>query len=284
MPRKGGKKAAGEGGPPQRPGEGAAGRVGEPQERPRKKPSGRKEVNVESWIEKNIDEVVSRAGLDYLGLSREVWVETLGDLIGELYGSTSSYKSAEDVAKRLTRNAERILPIIAARLAQILDSPSVDQLEFIVTNVGDSVLELAPRIYGWAKGLGRSDLLGALKYKWSIAWSKTRSPILPVACPRCGFNSLMPDLVCLVCGASISERELKESVEFGNRLAEALSSMDCPELKSLLNYDYVLLNDVEIKSPAGNRLPVDIEVFLSRPEKELVRKTYSSRCLDEAPK
>lgn len=217
-------------------------------------------------------------------MSRELWLETLSDLIAELYGSASSYKSAEDVAKRLMRNSDRILPIIATRLAQILESPSLDQLEFIVTNVGDSILEMAPRIYDWIKRLDRGDLLGTLKYKWSVVWAKTRTPILPAACPRCGFNSLMPDLVCLVCGASISERELKTAIDFSSKLVEALSSMDCSELKSLLNYDYVLVNDLEVKSPAGNRLPVDIEVYLSRPEKELVREAYLSRCSNEAPK
>lgn len=284
MPKKRGKKSVSEEEPLQRHREGSTDQASKTQEKSRKKPSSRKEVDIESWIEKNIDEVVSRAGLDYLSLSRELWVETLRDLVAELYGSTSSYKSAEDIAKRLMRSSERILPIIATRLAQILESPSVDQLEFIVTNVGDSILELAPRIYDWVRRLGRSDLLGTLKHKWSVVWTKTRTPILPVACPRCGFNSLMPDLACLVCGASISERELKTSIDFGNRLAEVLSSMDCSEIKSLLNYDYVLVNDLEIKSPAGSRLPVDIEVYLSKPEKELVRKTYLSRCSNEAPK
>lgn len=256
----------------------------EEREKPRKKASSKKEVDLESWIEKNIDEVVSRAGLDYLNLNKELWTEVLRDIIVDIYGSTSSYKSAEDIAKRLVRNSEKIFPALATRLAHLLENPSVDQLEFIVINIGDAVLELAPRVYSWVSKLGRSDLLGILKHKWGVAWSRFRTPVLPVACPKCGFNSLMPDLVCLVCGVSVQEKELKEFVNFGNKLAETLSSISCSELGDLLKYDYILINDLEIKSPSTSRLPVDIEVYLSKSEKELVKREYQSRCLNEATK
>lgn len=283
MPRRG-KKAAKEVEAAKQP-------VGEPggqaegeREKTRRRATTRKEVDLESWIERNIDEVVSRAGLDYLGLSRDLWLEVLRDILTELYGSTSSYKSAEDVAKRFVRSSERVLPVVAARLARLLEEPSVDQLEFIVANIGDAVLELAPRIYGWAVKLGREDLLGTLRYKWRVAWTRARTPVLPVECPKCGFNSLMPDLACLVCGASLSERELKASIDFAGRLREFLSQADCSELGSMAKSDYVLVNDVEVKPPSGGRLPVDIEVYLSEPERELVREAYRSRCADEVAK
>ncbi|MEM2006306.1 MAG: hypothetical protein QXG17_03360 [Sulfolobales archaeon] len=258
--------------------------VEEKKEELRKKPSSKREVDLESWIEKNIDEVVSRAGLDYLGINRELWVEVLKDILVELYGSTSSYKSAEDIAKRLTRNSDKVFPVIVARLTNLLENPSADQLEFIVAYVGDPILELAPKIYHWIVRLGRSDLLDSLRYKWGVAWSKTRTPVLPVACPRCGFNSLMPDLVCLICGATVSEKEVKVSTNFCNRLMEVLLSLDCSELGKMLKYDYVLMNDLEIKLPSGNRLPVDIEVFLNKSEKEMVKKIYQSRCSNETTK
>ncbi|MEM1623310.1 MAG: hypothetical protein QW543_04145 [Sulfolobales archaeon] len=256
----------------------------EKKEEPSRKPSIKREVDLDSWIEKNIDEVVSRAGLDYLGISKESWIEILKDVLVELYGSTSSYKSAEDIAKRLTRNSDKLFPVIATRLAYILEAPSADQLEFIVTYVGDSVLELAPRIYHWVAKSGRKDLLDSLKYKWGIVWSKTRTPVLPVACPRCGFNSLMPDLVCLICGASVPEKEVKAFTNFHDRLAEALLSMDCSELEKMLRYDYVLMNDLEVKLPSSNRLPIDIEVYLSESEKGLVKNIFQSRCSNEVTK
>ncbi|MEM1698820.1 MAG: hypothetical protein QXT76_05120 [Sulfolobales archaeon] len=256
----------------------------EKKEEPSRKPSSKREVDLDSWIEKNIDEVVSRAGLDYLGINRESWIEILKDVLVELYGSTSSYKSAEDIAKRLTRNSDKLFPVIATRLAHLLEDPSADQLEFIVAYVGDSVLELAPRIYRWVAKSGRRDLLDSLKYKWGTAWSKTRTPVLPVACPRCGFNSLMPDLVCLICGASVPEKEVKVFTNFHDRFMEALLSMECSELEKMLRYDYVLMNDLEVKLPSGSRLPIDIEVYLSKSEKELVRNIFQSRCLNEVTK
>ncbi|MEM1918377.1 MAG: hypothetical protein QW504_06830, partial [Sulfolobales archaeon] len=60
----------------------------EKKEEPSRKPSSKREVDLDSWIEKNIDEVVSRAGLDYLGINRESWIEILKDVLVELYGST----------------------------------------------------------------------------------------------------------------------------------------------------------------------------------------------------
>jgi len=253
-------------------------------EKPRKKSTSRKEVDLDSWIDKNIDEVVSRAGLDYLNLSRETWLDILRDILVDLYGSTSSYKSVDDIARRMLRNSDRIFPVIATRLAHVLSNPSPDQLEFIVSNVEDSILELAPKVYLWLSKLGRSDLLGVLRFKWRVAWSKSRTAVLPVVCPRCGFNALMPDLVCLVCGSSISESELKKHISFTEKLGEFLRSLDCQELMRLLKYDYVLVNDLGIKSPADDRSPVDIEVYLSKYEKDLVKEAYGSRCLNEITK
>lgn len=249
-----------------------------------KKPSSRREVDVEVWIEKNIDEVVARSGLDYLGISREVWIEVLRDLLVDLYGSTSSYKSAEDVAKRLVRNAERVMPIVAARLAHALDNPSPDQVEFIVINITDSILELAPKLHSWVAKLGKTDLLSILKAKWSAAWSRSKTPLLPVACPRCGFNSLMPDLTCLVCGASVTEGELKNYLDFSHRILDISSSTSCEELREFLRYDYVLVNDLELKPPSASRLPIDIEVYLGRADKEILKKSFESRCLSEIAK
>ncbi|MCX8184755.1 MAG: hypothetical protein RMI56_00950 [Sulfolobales archaeon] len=251
----------------------------ESQENLSRKSASRKEVDLDSWIEKNIDELVSRAGLDYLGLSRELWIEVLRDIATDLYGSTTSYKTADEVARKLVRNSERVFPVLASRLAQILVSPSIDQLEFVVTNIGEAVLGLAPKIYTWLSKSSRSDLLEILRYKWASTWSRTKTSLLPAACPKCGFNSLMPDLACLVCGASITEKELKTSIDFSDRLRELLNSMDCSELRDLVNYDYVLVNDIEIKPPSASRLPVDIEVYLNRAERELVREAYRSRCL-----
>jgi phage FluMu protein Com len=240
--------------------------------------SSRRGVDLDSWVERNIDEVVLRSGLDYLGLSRDRWLEVLRDILEELYGSTSSYKSAEDIAKRLVRNSDRVYPVIASRLAYVLEKPTADQLEFIVSNIGEAVLDLAPKLYRLLVEVGREDLLGVLRYKWAGTWSKLRTSILPVKCPRCGFNSVMPDLSCAVCGALLSEREVKSSVDLARRLEELARGMPCSELGSLLRYDYVLVNDLEVKPPSSNRLAVDVEVYLGREEKSLLKRIYEERC------
>ena len=278
MPRKSSKRKPSEGGE----GKTLAKVVAEPSEdggrTASKRKTSRRGVDLESWVERNIDEVVLRSGLDYLGLSRDRWLEVLRDILEELYGSTTSYKSAEDVAKRLVRNSDRVFPVVASRLAYVLEKPTIDQLEFVVSNVGDAVLDLAPKLYRWALEAGREDLLGTLKYKWASTWFKLRTPILPVRCPRCGFNSVMPDLSCAVCGAFISEKELKSSVDLPRRLEEIARSTTCSELEDLLRYDYVLVNDLEVKPPSASRLAVDVEIYLAREEKNLLRRVYEERC------
>ena len=278
MPRKSSKQKPSEGGE----GKALAKVAAEPSEgggrTASRRKTSRRGVDLESWVERNIDEVVLRSGLDYLSLSRDRWLEVLRDILEELYGSTTSYKSAEDVAKRLVRNSDRVFPVVASRLAYVIEKPTVDQLEFIVSNVGDAVLDLAPKLYRWAVEVGREDLLGTLRYKWASTWSKLRTPILPVRCPRCSFNSVMPDLSCAVCEALVSEKELKSSVDLSRRLEELARSTTCSELEGLLRYDYVLVNDLEVKPPSANRLAVDVEIYLGREEKNLLRRVYEERC------
>jgi len=278
VPRRGSKKQK----PPEGTGGEASARVaaetGKSGERGASRRTSRRGVDLDSWVERNIDEIVLRSGLDYLGLSRDRWLEVLRDILEELYGSTTSYKSAEDIARRLVRSSDRVYPVIASRLAYVLERPTADQLEFIVSNVGDAVLDLAPRLYRWAVEVGREDLLGTLRYKWATTWTKLRTPVLPVRCPRCGFNSVMPDLGCAVCGALLSEREVKSSVDLPRRLEELARGVACSELGNLLRYDYVLVNDLEVKPPSANRLLVDVEVYLGREERNLIRRVYEERC------
>ncbi len=248
------------------------------------KPRKRREVNLDNWVEKHIDSIVSLTGLELLGLTREQYIDLLKDIIIQLYGSTSSYAKAEVIAKRFMRYSERVYPIIASRLTMQLSKFTPTQLEFIVYNIGDSILGLAPKIYVEVKKAGRDDLLQILRNKWANMWLKNKLPVLPTECPKCGFNALMPDLSCLVCGASVSEREVKERINFKEALADFVSSLTCEQLSDLIKYDYILVNGLGLKHPKERRTPIDVEIYLSRSEKEIVRREYLSRCTGDVGK
>ncbi len=255
----------------------------EAKKKPRKK-SKRREVNLERWIEKYIEKIVELSGLDMLELTKEEYVELLSDLIEMLYGSRTSYTKAEVLVKRMNRYRDRVYPLIAARLLGIKDHLTEAQLEFVVYNIEDAVLAAAPRLYAEVRRYGREDLADVLRYKWMKHWMRKRTQVLPIKCPYCGFHSVMPDMTCLVCGAVISERRLKESMNFKELLEYFLDSLGCEELRTLLNYDYVLANSLGLKHPKERRTPVDVEIYLTRSEKELIRKKLGERCGNEEAK
>ena len=238
----------------------------------------RRTINIDAWIDRHIDEVVSLTGLDLLGLTREQYLELLKDIIIQLYGSLSSYTKASVLAKRFMRYRDRVYPVIAARLASMLDKFNDTQLEFIVFNIGDEVLGLAPKLYEYLRKVGRDDLISMLRSKWATAWINRRSKVLPVECPKCGFNSLMPDLTCLVCSSSVSEKELKERIKFKELLKEFSNLASCDELKEVLKRGYVRVNNVGIVPPSFPRSRVDIEVYLSGNEINIVKSAYESKC------
>jgi len=301
----------------------------------------RREINLDAWIEKHIDEFVSSTSLDLLNLSREQYIEILKDIIIQLYGSTSSYtkvevlvkrfqrysdriypviaariaslldKLSEDqlefvilnigdeilkdiiiqlygstssytkvdvLVKRFQRYSDRIYPVIAARIASLLDKLSEDQLEFVVLNIGDEILSLASKLYEYAKKFNRDDLISILKTKWSNAWVKRRTEVLPAECPKCGFNALMPDLTCLVCNSVVNDKSFKEFIKFTDGLKELISILSCDELREIMRRGYVLVNGLGLKPPNSERSPVDIEVYLTSKEMELVKEVYKDRC------
>ncbi len=243
-----------------------------------KKSKPKKEVDISAWIETNIDEFIEMTGLSILNLSKDQYIELLHDLLTQLYGSTTTKTTVETVVKRYNRYRDRLNEIIAGRLASMLDKFTVEQLEFIVFNIGDGVLSIAPKIYKHLVEAGRDDLLRHLRSKWSSVWLTRRSKNLPVECPKCGFNSLMPDMTCLVCGSYITESELKKHVGFKEMLKSFIELLNCSDLRSLINYDTILMNASGLKSPTLTRNAEDIEIYLSAEEKKLIRETFKVKC------
>ncbi len=247
-----------------------------------KKKKKKKEINIDAWIEKYISQFIELTGLDMLGLTREQYLELLSDLIVQLYGSLTSYSNVKVVAKRYRRAKDRLNQVIAARLAFMLEKHTKDQLEFIVYNVGDAVLGVAPKIYDELKRHGLEDLIRILRVKWANTWLKRKLNVLPVECPVCGFNALMPDLTCIVCGATIREKELKNFIKFDEELKQFASLLTCDELRKLSLKDYLLLNGSGLKLPDEKRTPVDIEVYLTSTEKKLIKSEYVRKCEQES--
>ncbi len=238
----------------------------------------RREINVEAWVDRHLEEFVTLSGLDMLGLSIKTYKEILSDILIQLFGSTTSYTNVKTLVKRYIRNKRKLDQVIATRIASLLESFSNEQLEYIVYNIGDSILYLASKLYSAAKEAGREDLISIIRSKWNFSWVKNKTKILPVPCPKCGFNSLTPDLVCMVCGATVTEKELKEYIGFTQLLKELTEDLGCDDLNKLSKYDYVLLEDSKVKVPWNEKQPLDIEIYLSSREKNLINEELKKKC------
>ncbi|MEM4041140.1 MAG: hypothetical protein QXM83_04885, partial [Ignisphaera sp.] len=106
---------------------------------------------------------------------------------------------------------------------------------------------------------------------WRTYWILKRYNILPVECPRCKFNSLMPDLTCIICGSTVSEEELKKSIDFEKMLKEFVNLYSEEDVKKTIVYGYLYINSLGLKPPTHERDKLDIEVALNTKEKEILK-------------
>ncbi len=214
--------------------------------------------------------------MDMLELSKDELKTVLTKLVDILRGDASTI-NADTIVRRFHRNLEPMLNIVATTILEMREELHGDLLEFVVNNIGDAVIAYAPRLYREALREGRTDLIDRLRSEWSRAWVKLRGPPLPVKCPRCGFDALMPDLTCLVCGATVDERELKEFLNFEELLKDFAELHPEEEVKVAIDYGYVYLNSIGLKSPREQREPLDIEIVLSSRERELLKELLQRR-------
>jgi hypothetical protein len=240
--------------------------------------SRRRVVDTEEWVSRHVSELVPLLGLDFLRLSTEEYLTVLIRIVDLVRGESVTL-DVETIVKRIRRNSDRVYPLLATLLLELRSSLDEEQLEFVVNNIGEAVLAYAPRLYGEAKRLGRMDLIERLRDMWRHHWVLKRHPILPVTCPRCNFNSLMPDLSCLVCGAMVSESELKSFLNFGSLLEDFALRENVEDVKRALSFGYVYVNSLGVKAPGGQKDVLDIEVLLSNKDKEVLLDKLKQRGL-----
>ncbi len=233
--------------------------------------SRRRYTETDTWVERHLDELIEKLGIDFLGLSREEYMSILTKIVDMLRGEASTI-NMDTIVRRFRRNLEHMYQLIASMILEIREELSDDLLEFVVNNIGDAALAYAPRLYSEIVKRGKTDLLDRLRSAWNRAWVTRKYPVLPVRCPVCGFNALMPDLSCLVCGSTVSERQLKESIEFDKLLLEYAKLNPRDVVETTIRYGYVYVTSYGLKPPTEKRDPLDIEVVLTSSEKEMLKK------------
>lgn len=216
-------------------------------------------------------ELHPRLGLDYIGLTVEELASMLEPMIDELVEARSTKPKADTIASRLERGKQVLFKAIAVHLLEREDL-TPEQIDFIIANAEELAGRVAPRLYRYAARHGMEHAVDALRY----LWDRYGKP-LPLRCPRCGFSSLTPDLECMVCGARVSEEEVKESIGFREMIREYAVSADSALVREILAAGYVIL-DGEVRPPSLR--PANgygVVIYLSREEKEELRRILSSK-------
>ena len=227
-------------------------------------------VNVERLIESVLDDAVSNLGLDLLDLTRQEYVEMLKPII-EGIASTYSRPSKEAILARLRATVDRVYMMAAAYLLEKKERISEEQLEFIVSYGGPALCRHVQRIYNQLRTCGRDDLIGQLRLSWERYCNPT-----PIPCPRCGFRALTPDLICMVCGYEASEEEVKKAIDFEQKIREFVEMYDKASVEEAMECGYVLVGET-VKPPSAQREPYDIELRLSKSERELIKRLLSEK-------
>jgi DNA-directed RNA polymerase subunit RPC12/RpoP len=222
-------------------------------------------IDPQKLTEEILDDVSSRLGLDILGLKREQLVEALRPIVEGILEQYSSRPSKEAIISKIANTSRNVYIMIAAYIVERINSLTSEQLEFVI-NYGEAIAARhAPRLYAEAKRLGRDDLIPMLR----MLWEKYGNPT-PIACPYCGFRAVTPDLVCMICGKELSEREVKEAIDFRERLREMVELYSEREVEDAISKGYVIVGDV-VKPPSYGVEPGNLILHLTMEERSFLK-------------
>ena len=235
----------------------------------------KKHVDVEEWVSERIDDLSSRLGLDILGLSREELVTILSKIVEIVLGE--SRPDVETIVKRIRRNEDKIRPLIALGILELRENLNEDQIDYVLSALGPWILSHAGKLYREAKRLGKSDYLQAARLEWNKQWMIQRDRVLPPECPICGFNALMSDLTCLVCGSTPSAKLVIEHYRVSEYVENLAKKGMLEDLKRILDSGYIIISSTGIKIPGKDpREKYDVELHLTSTLREEIRKALQS--------
>ena len=212
------------------------------EKKPSKKKTSKKksQVSIENIVNKVFDDAYRILHLDFLGIEKEKAREIVKEVIEPLI--TSSVKP-DALLKRVQRFKNNLLKKIIYYLLEEKKDFTAEQLEFIIFNGEVALLPYMSLLYSLVKKNKLDHLIPILR----SVWEKYGRPS-PFACPYCGFKSVTPLLQCLICGRSISEKELKEHNEFDMFLKIFAEASSIEELDEAISRRKVLWGEKGIVS------------------------------------
>lgn len=243
----------------------------------KKKIKKEKFIDAEALLDEYLDEMINGLGLSFLNLSREEYKELIKEPFISAVGEVKTKPKSSTILNRLLANRDGIMEFLAMKLIRLIDIENLsdDQLEFVVYNTKRGIISLAPRLYSILKNRNRQDLIEILKYNWN-----SYGIVSPISCPRCGFNSVMPDMVCKVCEYEMSMKELKSQIDVIKILTD-LKDISLEDFKEILTAGYFYYTPEGPVAPSklkrtNNPQQLYFEVILNKDEKKTLNNIYNN--------
>ncbi|BBG23837.1 hypothetical protein IC006_1132 [Sulfuracidifex tepidarius] len=239
-----------------------------PEKEEKKKKKPKKEVYTDPYelLDEYLDEVITAIGIAYLGFQRDEFKEIIKDVFAGAVGQVKSKPKSKTIINRLNSARDSVMEAIAYNILKIKDLSSLtdDQLEFLVSNVKKGITSLGPRLYEESKKRNRGDLIEILRVNWNMY-----GILSPFTCPKCGFNAVMPDFSCRICGADVSMKEVKKQLDV-KELLRGYSSIDMQGFKEILSSGYFYYKDGVVYPPSSSLQGMFFEIILSKDEKSSI--------------
>lgn len=205
---------------------------------------GTSEEDIKAIAESLSSKLIPALGLDLIGLQPADIKDLVYSIVSSLAESRSSKLTEDAAMKRIVAMKDNVLKAVSASLLSRGQRLTREQLEFIVAYAPEMAGRAAPYLYREALRLKADDIIDSLRSLWSQYGNPT-----PVECPRCGFRAVTPDLTCMVCGAELSEGEIKKHIEF-EKVLESLATRLHPRLlEEIVSAGYIVLDD-DVKPPS----------------------------------
>ncbi|EZQ06822.1 hypothetical protein CM19_05470 [Candidatus Acidianus copahuensis] len=232
-----------------------------------------KYVDPDQLLEEYLKDVVEGLGIEFLGLTDDEYIEILREPFASAVGQVKTKPKVKTILNRLLSNRDSMMEYVAVRLYFLRDIEKLGdtQLEFLVYNIKKGINQMIDKLYSECKRRNRNDLIEILRYSWNQFGILT-----PLRCPKCGFNAIMPDLSCKVCGYIISMKEVKEQIDVLGEL-KTLASIESADFKEIITSGYFFYTPQGILPPSKfvpSQGGIFYEIVLNKDEKKILSSIY----------
>lgn len=218
--------------------------TGEAVVKPKHPKKTQKGFEIEELFAEYFSGIVESMNLANLGLDDDTLKRILFEPFASAVGDVKTKPKLKTIINRLMAKKEDLFEYLAIRiLREKEDSLTTQQLEFCVYYVRRGISEFASLLYRLSLQTGREDLINYLRTTWDQYGIRT-----PIRCPVCGFSSIMPDLVCTVCGTTITEKKMKEIIGISLLLRD-MKELDPEGYKEISKSLHVYFTENGLVSP-----------------------------------